>query len=401
MPRPRVRIAVALQGVFLLYGFAIAAFFPFLALYLRDSHGLDEGEIGFVLAFAAAARMLTNPVWGHVADTRLGRLTVLQIGLLGAAVAAALMNVVVGLAAVTAMMVAHSVFFVAQGPNVDAIVLEHLGRDRMSEYGRVRGWESLTYATGCLAFGVVLQAAGVRWAMPICAVTLFAVLAWSFTIDRDRPGVLEDHGRLGAVGAVFRAAPRMWGFLFAALLVWTGFNAAWYFIGPRIEDAGGGPLLIGLGAALGGLIEVPMMRSSPRFQRRFGLRTVYVAGCLVYGTAFLLWGSVSDPTLLSLITVLEGVGFSLLFTTSVVIVGRLVPSSLYSTGNSISQMVWFGLGPILGAGLGGLVYQRLGAPRLYLGAFLLALAGAVVAWFALAVPILEEPETDQSEPQTV
>src|SRR5207342_74405 len=124
-------------------------------------------------------------------------------------------------------------------------------------------------------------------------------------------------------------------------------------------------------------------RSSPRLQRRFGLRKVYVAGCIVYGAAFLLWGSVSDPTLLSLITVLEGVGFSLLFTTSVVIVGRLVPSSLYSTGNSISQMVWFGLGPILGAGLGGLVYQRLGAPRLYLGAFSLALAGAVVAWFAL------------------
>jgi PPP family 3-phenylpropionic acid transporter len=397
----RPPLATALQGMFLLYGFAVAIFFPFLALYLRDFQHLDEGEIGFVLAIAAAARMLTNPVWGHVADTRLGRLSVLQIGLVGAAVAAGVMNLVTGLTAVVVVMAVHSVFFVAQGPNLDAIVLEHLGRDRMSEYGRIRGWESMTYAAGCLLFGALLQHAGIRWAMPICAITMLLVLAWTVTLERDRPQVLEDHGRLGAVGAVFRAAPRLWGFLAAALLVWTGFNAAWYFIGPRIEDAGGGPLLIGLGAALGGLIEVPTMRSSPRLQRRLGLRTVYVAGCLVYGTAFLLWGAVSNPTLLSMITVLEGVGFSLLFTTSVVIVGRLVPPSLYSTGNSISQMVWFGLGPILGAGLGGLVYQRLGAPRLYLGAFLLAVAGAIVAWFALAVPSLEEPEADTTEAQSV
>ena len=59
---------------------------------------------------------------------------------------------------------------------------------------------------------------------------------------------------------------------------------------------------------------------------------------------------------LSLLAVFEGIGFSLLFTTGVVIVGRLLPRSLYSTGNAVGQMVSFGIGPILGAGLGGFVY---------------------------------------------
>ena len=401
MHRPRVRDASAVQGVFLTIGLAIAAFFPFLALYLRDAHGLDESQIGLVLACMAAARMVANPLWGHLSDTRIGRLTALQIGLAGSAAAAFLVNAAVALPAITLLMIVQAFFMDAQEPNIDAIALEHLGEDRMFDYGRIRGWSSLTYASGCLLFGAILQRFGIRWAMPLYGISALLVLAWSTTVVRDRPRGLERHGRLGSLGAVFRHAPRFWGFLVAAVLVWTGFNAAWYFIGPRIEDAGGGPLLIGLGAALGGLIEVPTMRSSPRLQRRLGLRTVYVAGCLVYGTAFLLWGAVSNPTLLSLITVLEGVGFSLLFTTSVVIVGRLVPPSLYSTGHSISQMVWFGLGPILGAGLGGLVYQRLGAPRLYLGAFLLAVGGAIVAWFALAVPSLEEPEADTTEAQSV
>ncbi len=391
MSRPPVRDAVAVQGLFLLFGPVIAAFFPFFAIYLQEHHGLTQSRIGFVIAAAALARMITNPVWGHLADTKIGRLTVLRIGLAGAAVAALGLNLVEVFAAVVAMAVIHSLFLVAQGPNIDAIALAHLGEDRMSDYGKIRGWESLTYAAGCLAFGAVMEAAGMSVAMPIYAVASLAVLAWTVTLERDRPQPLTKHGRLGSLGAVFREAPRFWGYLAALLLVWTAFNAAWNFISLKISDAGGGPLLIGFGTALGGLIELPTMRGSSRWQERFGLRKVYVAGCLVYATAFVLWGSIDDATVLSVLTLLEGVAFSLLFTTGVVVVGRLLPPNLYSTGNAVSAMVGFGLGPIIGAGIGGWVYQHLGAPVLYAGASALALAGAVVAWFALAVPSLSEP----------
>jgi MFS family permease len=139
------------------------------------------------------------------------------------------------------------------------------------------------------------------------------------------------------------------------------------------------------------LVEVPMMRGSSRWQRRFRLRTLYAAGCLVYALAFILWGSVADPTILSVLTVFEGMAFALLFTTGVVIVGRLVPPALYSTGNSISQMVSFGLGPILGAGIGGFVYQRVGAFALFASASLLALAAAGVALLVLNTPQLAGP----------
>jgi MFS family permease len=140
------------------------------------------------------------------------------------------------------------------------------------------------------------------------------------------------------------------------------------------------------------------MRSSSRLQPRFGLRKLYVVGCLVYGTLFLLWGTVSNPTALAMLTVLEGVGFSLLFTTGVVVVGRLLPSSLYSTGNAVAQMVAFGIGPIIGAGVGGAVYEHLGAQVMYASAATLAVCASVVAWFALAVPALDKPDVAAAEP---
>jgi MFS transporter, PPP family, 3-phenylpropionic acid transporter len=392
-----VRPRVAIQGLFVLFGFGIAAFFPFLGIYLRGYHGLSESQIGLAIAAMALARLIANPLWGHFADTRIGRLTALQLGVGGSALAAVAFNLVDPLWAVLVVSFVHAAFMVGFGPNVDAIALVHLGEAGMADYGRIRAWESASYAVGCLLVGSILQAKGVGWALPLYAVASTIALAWSFTIERDRPTKLEGHGRLGAVGAVFHEAPRFWGFLAAVVLVWTGFNASWNFISLKIEDAGGGPWLIGFGTALGGLMEVPTMRSTSRLQRRFGVRRVFAAGCLVYATGFLLWGAVSNATVLSVLTVLEGVGFSLLFTTSVVIVGRLLPSNLYSTGNAVTAMVGFGIGPIIGAGIGGFVYQHAGPAILYAGASVLAAAAAVVAWFALATPALREPETGAAE----
>jgi predicted MFS family arabinose efflux permease len=74
-----------------------------------------------------------------------------------------------------------------------------------------------------------------------------------------------------------------------------------------------------------------------------------------------------------------------------------VPKSLYSTGNAVTSMVSFGIAPILGAGLGGFVYQHLGAGVLYGSASALALSAAVVAWFSLNVPGLREPSSDRAD----
>ncbi len=388
MRRPSDTTAV--HGLFVGFGLVIAAFFPFIALFLKD-RGLSASEIGAVLALTAFARVVSNPIWGHLADTTLGRRTALQLGAFGAAVAAGFLGLAHGFVPITLAGAALAGFMVSTGSNIDAVALEHLGDDRMSDYGRIRGWESLSYAVACLGLGILFEVFGVRWEMAAYVVASTGVAVWSFTLVRDHPRRLDEPGRLGTVGAVFREAPRLWGFLVAAFLLWTGFNAAWNFVGITIEARGGGPLLVGLGTALGGLVEVGVMRGSSRWQRRFGLRAVYVAGCVVYAVTFELWGAVRSPTLLSLLTVFEGMAFSLLFTTGVVIVGRLVPRHLYSTGISLVQTVGFGLGPILGAGLGGIVYQHAGPLVLFSGASVLALAGAGVAFFALDTPGLAGP----------
>jgi MFS transporter, PPP family, 3-phenylpropionic acid transporter len=384
--------AAAVLGLFLTFGVVVASFFPFLSIYL-SGRGFDAGEIGAILAAMAVVRMVSMPIWGHVADTRTGRRRALQLGLLGMVVFAIVASILDSLLGVAFGAVGVALAMSASGPNIDALALVELGDERMADYGRIRGWESLSYATSCLVVGWLLDLYGVTWALPIYAVAGAVTLVWTtIAVRPDRPEHREDHGRLGAIGAVFRAAPRFWGFLLATLLVWTGFNGAWNFVGLKIRD----PLLIGLGTALGGFTEVGVMRLSSRLHRRFGLRRVYALGCFVYATGFFLWGVVANRTVVSLLAVFEGAGFSLLFTTSILVVGKLLPSSLYSSGNSLGAMVGFGIGPILGAGIGGIVYDELGSLTLFVGSAVLAAAGGVAALLALRTPALDSPLDEAS-----
>lgn len=387
----------AVVGLFLTFGAMIAAFFPFFALFLSDK-GLEPGEIGAVLAAMAAARIITNPLWGHLADTRYGRLFILRAGLLAGGSAALALFVADGIAAVATVAFVFAAAFAAVGPNVDAIALTHLGDERMADYSRLRGLESLSYAIACFLYGAILEAAGVRWSLPIFALVGVVTLAWSFTLRRDAASRLDHGGKLGSLGAVFREAPRFPFYLFSILLVWSGFNAAWNFYSLRIEQAGGGPFLVGFGAALGGAVEVAVMFAVSKLHRRVGLRKTWVAGTFVYFVGFILWGLVDDPRIISLLTVFEGVGFSLLFTSGVVIVGKLVPKSLYSTGQSVSVMVGFGVAPIIGAGVGGVVFGTLGPTWLFSIAGTTVLLGGLVGWFALSPPVFTRGLAGVEEP---
>jgi len=379
--------AAAVMGLFLTFGLIVASFFPFLSVYF-SGRGFDADEIGLLLSAMALMRIIAMPIWGHVADMRIGRKRALQLGLVGMVGFAIVATVLDTLVGVAFGAVGIAIAMAASGPNVDALALVQLGEERMSEYGRIRGWESLSYATGCLAFGWLLDVHGVTLALPLYAATGAVMLTWAtLAVRSDRPTDPERHGRLGAVGAVFRTAPRFWGFLVATLLVWTGFNGAWNFVGLKIKE----PLLIGVGTALGGFVEVGVMRLSSRLHRRIGLRKVYALGCLIYATGFLLWGLIDNTTIVSVLAVFEGAGFSLLFTTSILVVGKLLPSSLYSSGNSIAGMVGFGIGPIIGAGLGGMVYDRLGSTTLFVGSSSVALLGGVAAMIALRTPELDSP----------
>ena len=248
-----------MRGLFLTFGFVIAAFFPFLALYL-DGKGLSGSDIGLVIAAMAVARIVLNPLWGHLADATLGRRTspadrcVHRRRCFGLVLA--------GVDGVVAIAVAGFFLAARDGEHRPEHRRDHARAPRRRPHERLRqgalvGEPHLRDRMPHARAGSS-RWAGIGWAMPAYAVASLLVFAWSFTVPRDTPRHEAATGgsKLGTVGAVFHEAPRFWGFLVAVFLVWTGFNAAWNFIALKIASEGGGPLLVGIGTAVGGLVEV-------------------------------------------------------------------------------------------------------------------------------------------------
>jgi MFS transporter, PPP family, 3-phenylpropionic acid transporter len=380
----------SLPWLFGTIGVAVAALLPFFALLLK-SRGLPPDGIGIVLAMLALANLVVGPIWGHIADTRSGRIRAVR--------ASAAASVIAGVAyalfahGFPALLIGAALVSSAWAPIVpfgDALAVVRSGERTALEYGRIRLWSSAAYAVAIVAFGAALEVIPIGWTLVFFACAAGAIAVWAF-LQRPDPAEHAAQSRLGAVGDVVRAAPRLAPFLAAVLLVSIGTTAAWQFLPLRIVGGGGGPFLVGVAGALGAGAEVPVMRSTSRLLARSSLRALYALGCVSYVVVFAIWSLADDALLVSLLGAIEGVGFAFTYTSVVIIVGRLVPERLQATGQAARSMIVTGLAPIIGAFGGGLVYGRLGPGALFAGSAGLVAAGAAIVWWTLSVPAFATP----------
>ena len=272
----------------------------------------------------------------------------------------------------------------------DAIALTHLGAGRQVEYGSVRLWASAGWAVAALLAGAWYQRAGLAPVLPVyvCGVLIWAGYTFRFSTT---PATRATRASpLHTVADAFRSCPKLKPFLAGLFLVATATSAAWTFLPLRIVSTGGGPFLVGVAAGLSAAVEIPFMRASPWLVRRVGLRRLYASGAAVYAAMMLVWTLLSTPTIVALVTMVRGAGFGLTYVAMVMITERLVPTRLRNTGQLLLQTISMGIAPVAGAAIGGLVYQRLGASALFVGAAAFTVLGTTVIWTTLSEPAFSE-----------
>src|SRR6478609_8062739 len=81
---------IALRVLNLAIGLAIGVFVPFISVNLA-SRGFGPAQIGLVASLGALGFTIAVPVWGHLADVRLGRPRTLQVCAIGAGMAVVLL----------------------------------------------------------------------------------------------------------------------------------------------------------------------------------------------------------------------------------------------------------------------------------------------------------------------
>jgi PPP family 3-phenylpropionic acid transporter len=251
------------------------------------------------------------------------------------------------------------------------------------EYGSFRLWQSVGWGVGCITIGAVLTVTDVQLALPLYAggVAILAVYVARFgrTRPQDTP---RDPSRLGSVGEAFRTVDRLRWYLVGVLVFATSTHAAGDFVPLRIVTGGGDALLVGIAAGVSAFVEIPFMRSSRPLTHRFGLRTVFTAGAAVYAAASLAWAVLPGPLAVTAVRIGIGAGFALTYVSMVQMTAGLVPERLRNTGQSLLQICTWGLAPMVGDAVGGIVFEHLGPPQLFVGSAVGIGVGIAVVRFA-------------------
>jgi len=366
------------RALFLLLGAAESAFVPFIPLLLLD-RGLDPQALGSALALMSAVGFASGPLWGYLADRVIGRERTLAVCLAGTVAGALLLAFAHGEAALT---LTGSVAWFFRSPNMalaDALALDRLGTHRRDLYGSVRLWMSASFAVGAIAWGAVIESAGIGVMAPLyAACTALNALLVMFVFRGRWPRPLRADPATRSMRAVV-AAPAFMLFLVALFLSFAPYSATYNFAAVRIAALGGGAVFVGLAAGLQAAAEVPSMMATRRLAPRLRPAHLFAGGAAFYVIVYAVWAVVANPAVLAAMRVVAGLGFGLTAVAMVVIVDELVPASLRATGQAAAKAVSMGFAPVIGVFGGGLVYGYLGSASLFVVAGLLTALSAIAA----------------------
>lgn len=385
---------IALRVLVAALGVALGVFYPFISVILAG-RGFTPGEIGFVFSIGAVGFSVAVPVWGHIADVRLGRPLTLQ--LCAAAAAACVIGswLVTPALLIVVLLIGFWVFESSWQPLVDAVTVNALeGRD----YARIRLFGSLGFAVASVGAGLVYDALGygasallfaagaalmavsAAFVPDVARADLVALRRSTTRAGSDAGGVRARFG-LGSTGVAFRLAPRLWLVLLASTLLHVGVIGGFTFLPLRIEDLGGSPTDVALSAGLSALFEVPAMLVMGSLARRVGLRAIFIGATLLYAGCMASWMLIEVPIVIVATRALTGLAFSGVVVGVVLTIGAILPADLQATGQSLFQTSAFGVAAILANLLGGLLYETIGPQVFGVGA-VLALVAAAIGWIA-------------------
>jgi PPP family 3-phenylpropionic acid transporter len=379
----------------LLFG-AVAAYAPYIAVYLRST-GLELETVGLLIALQAAVSLVAAPIWGAIADRRGDVRGPILVASLVAAGAAVLIAVVTG-----PLLLAASIALLATGmagiiPMVDSRAVRLVGQ--RERFGRARAWGSAAFIVIAIATGATIGRFGPAGMFALYGPLLVATGLAAFALLRlpgdDRSGRspqtrLRGGGTRAALSAfslsTIMAAvrqPIIGRFFVGSVIVWTAFATLQTFVSLRVIQLGGDATAVGATWSVGALVEIPLMFAFPNLARRFGAERLLIVGAIAFGLRAAAVALVSTPWLVVAVSPLAGVGFAFFYVGTVTWVAGALPRGVQATAQGIFTGTAVSIGAIGGAILGGLIAGGLSLPALFVVAAVGHGIGAIVVWQAI------------------
>ncbi len=352
---------------------------PFLYVYYKEL-GLTGQQIGWLAIIGPTMTLLLATAIASFADRKRWRVRAAQIAVTGVATLVFFLRFATTFPTIAAMMILMALFSCSIAPLGDSLIARMSQRYHLN-YGSMRLWGSVGYASSALIFGAVWQRTGFS-PMFVLGSLLFIPVIW--VIGTLEEGPVKEKTEQKRMSVLFRDT----GFvllLLATFLAGIANSLSMTFEGIYVRSIGGGNFLIGMMIAFSAFSELPTMFFGTRLAQRLrgGSNTVILAYALT-AAAYLGYVLVANPNVMPFFSILKGLGFGLYFTTTVRLITERTPDEWASTAQSLMTVGYFGLAPLVAGPVGGLIHDTFGPAAIFALGFSTLLLAILVLWLAKA-----------------
>ena len=347
---------------------------PFLPLWLAHK-GLDASAIGLVLAAQLASRAVGAPLGALAADFfGNGRMVMIVCASLGFGLTA-LLAFAAGFAMIFTLALLSAVVLAPVFPLGDAAAVDGSARHGV-DYGRVRLWGSLSFITGSLGAGAVLQFVSIAFAVPVMAVgqAVLALACFALPVER-RPGGRGPRISLSSLKP-FLSGPFL--LLASAASLGQASHAVLYGFGALHWDhAGYQKASIALFWAVSIAFEVLFFACSRHATALFGSTGLIILGS---GIGLVRWPLMAFDAPLALIfatQAMHALSFAALHLGTLVHIQEKAPPALRNTAQGLNAAIISGIAMSLAMWAAGPLFEAFGA-----GAYLAMAAMSALAFAA-------------------
>ncbi len=345
--------------LYFLYYAAAASLLPFLVLYY-ERLSLSGQQVGVLCALLPLATLLGVPLWSTAADLLQRHKTLILVAVGGALAATLLPLLTTSYLGLLVVVGALSLFTAPIMPLVDHLTLTLL-QDQKSRYGALRLWGAVGWGVAAPITGFLTEQSGLRWAFFVAFGLLGLLWSVSYTLPKIGDGRATEHAR-DLRGFL---TPTWTNFLLAAFTGGVCLAVSSNFLYLHMAALGISPTLVGLALTVATVSELPVFWFSGRLLKRYPASALLALALFVFSVRSLLYAFVLEPWLLLAVQLLHGATFSLLWVAGVAYADELAPGGMGATAQGLFTATVLGLGSAVGALVGGLLYDALGAAAMF------------------------------------
>ncbi|SIR47085.1 MFS transporter, PPP family, 3-phenylpropionic acid transporter [Paenibacillus macquariensis] len=360
---------------FFIYG-TMVIFTSFFQLYLQDV-GMKKFEIGSLMALGPFVSLFANPFWRYCGDRLHNMKRIIIIMMSGALL---LVQFVFQADTYAMVYLAMILFFFFQTPifsHSNSLILGYI-EDTPYKFGSFRIWGSIGWGVTAIAVGQILDWTGISKVSTLFTAVLIIAIGAVLVLPPLKRS--SDSPTLYLRGFTNIMSNRYFlSFILMGVLVSIPNAMNNTFMSLYITELGGSKRIVGLAVFLSAFLEIAMFFLFDRFMKR---KISWMLGCLalvslLFGLRWLLMAEATLPLQVAAIQVLHCITFGGFFYIGTQLTSLLLPRPYRATGQAVYTLALSGLSGVIGAFIGGWLFQNFGAEAMYRTGMLFALIGAV------------------------